>query len=73
MAKKLITLAMTLAFTLSVVGVSLAGRTTCEVESVDGDKVTMKCRTTEGMEEGTKVKIMYRGGGGSRSHGIEGC
>lgn len=73
MAKKLITLAMTLAFTVSVVGLSLAGRTTCEVEKVKDDTVTMKCRSTAGMEEGTKVKVRYRGGGGSKSRGIEGC
>ncbi|MFP3982215.1 MAG: selenite/tellurite reduction operon protein ExtJ [Desulfurivibrionaceae bacterium] len=72
MAKKLITLAMTLAFTVSVVGISLAGRTDCEVEKIEKDTVTMKCRSTEGMKEGTKVKVMYRGGA-SKSRGIEGC
>ncbi len=72
MAKKLITMAMALAFTLSIAGVSMAGSTDCQVKSVDGDTVTMKCRSTEGMKEGTKVKIRYRGGS-SRSHGIEGC
>lgn len=71
MAKKLITLAMTLAFTLSVAGVSLAGRTTCEVKSVEDDTVTMKCDSTKGMKEGSKVKVRFRGGGGKR--GIEGC
>ncbi|MFO7761744.1 MAG: hypothetical protein R6V20_09060 [Desulfobia sp.] len=71
MAKKLIILAMTLAFTVSLAGVSLAGRTQCEVKSVDGDEVTMKCRSTDGMKAGTKVKVRYRGGSGGA--GLEGC
>ncbi|MBC8317339.1 MAG: hypothetical protein H8E41_05495 [Desulfobulbaceae bacterium] len=67
MSKKLLTLAMAVAFTVSVVGVSMAASEKCTVDSVDGDKVTMTCKSTD-LKAGDKVKVK-----GDKKKAIEGC
>lgn len=65
--KRLVTAVMVLAFALSSASVVLAGTTTCTIDSVDGDKVTMTCEGAD-FKAGDKVKVKA---GGKKA--LEGC
>ena len=70
MNKKMLALALAMAFTVSTAAVSLAASVKCEVKSVDGSTVTLDCgKKASKMKAGDKVKVKVKGGGG----GIEGC
>jgi hypothetical protein len=68
MTKKLLTLAMVAAFTVSVAGVSMAAKVKCTVDSVDGDKVTMTCKNADKLKAGDKVSVKAK-----KAKAIEGC
>ena len=68
MIKKLLTLAMVAAFTVSVAGAAMAAKVKCTVDSVDGDKVTMTCSDADSLKAGDKVTVKPKKG-----KAIEGC
>lgn len=68
MSKKLLTLALAMAFTVSTASIGLAAKVKCTVDSVDGDKVTMTCDKADKLSPGDKVTVKPKKGGG-----IEGC
>ncbi len=63
--KKVLAVAMALAFTASAASVSLAGSVKCTVKSVDGSTVTMDC--AKGLKAGDSVKVK------AKKKAIEGC
>lgn len=69
MSKKLLSLAMAIAFTVSMASVSMAAKVKCEVTGVDGDTVTLDCgKKAKKMKAGDKVKVSVQKGGA-----VEGC
>lgn len=71
MNKKMLALALAMAFTVSTAAVSLAASVKCEVKSVDGHTVTLDCgKKASKMSAGDKVKVKVKKGGGGA---IEGC
>ncbi|MEA3547415.1 MAG: hypothetical protein U9R66_07100 [Thermodesulfobacteriota bacterium] len=68
MSKKLLSLAMAMAFTVSVASVSMAAKVKCEVTGVDGDNVTMKCKKASKLKVGDKVDVKAK-----KSAAVEGC
>lgn len=64
--KKIVTVAMVIAFALSA-GSALAASDKCTVDAVDGDKVTMTCKGTK-MKAGDKVKVKA-----AKKAAVEGC
>ena len=68
MMKRLVTLAMVAAFTVSVAGAAMAAKVKCTVDSVDGDKVTMTCKKADKLKAGDKVVVKP-----SKGKAIEGC
>ena len=76
MSKKMISLAMALAFVVSTAAVSFAAD--CKVTAVDGTKVTVDCGGAVSTVEGTaKVgdKVMVKGGkiAAGKKKAVEGC
>lgn len=67
MSKKLMTLALAVAFLASSATVSFAGKIKCTVDSVDGDKVTMTCDDAGSLKAGAKVEVK------AKAKAIEGC
>ena len=69
MKKKLIALAMAMAFTASTAMVAYSF--TCEVTAVDGETVTLKCKEkyAKKLKVGGKAKVSAKKSGG----GVEGC
>ena len=65
--KKLVTVAMVVAFALSA-GTALAAKVKCSVDGVEGDKVTMTCKDAGKMKKGDKVSVKA---GGKKA--VEGC
>ncbi|MBU0483721.1 MAG: hypothetical protein KKB30_04320 [Proteobacteria bacterium] len=67
MNKKLLVLAMALAFTLSTVA-AIAATTNCTVTAIDGDTVTLDCKKADDLKVGQKVKVKE-----AKKKGVEGC
>jgi len=65
--KKIVTVAMVVAFALSA-GSVFASTVHCKVDSVDGAKVTMTCKKAERLKAGDKVKVKV-----AKKKAIEGC
>ncbi|HIJ78444.1 MAG: hypothetical protein OEY01_04520 [Desulfobulbaceae bacterium] len=66
--KKMVTLALALAFVVSTAAVGMAASVNCEVKSVDGNTVTMECKKADSLKAGQKVKVKA-----SKATAIEGC
>ena len=64
--KKMVTVVMVAAFVLSS-GLAFAKSTSCTVDAVDGDKVTMTCKDGK-MKAGDAVKVKA-----GKKKAIEGC
>lgn len=71
MSKKIVTLALAMAFAASTASVSVAARyVSCEVKAVDGSKVTLDCGKDAGkFDAGDNVKIKEK----KKRRAIEGC
>ena len=65
--KKLVTVAMVVAFALSA-GTALAAKVKCTVDKVEGDKVTMTCKGADSLKEGAKVTVKA-----GKKKAVEGC
>ena len=65
--KKLVTVVMVVAFAMSA-GAALAGKVSCTVDSVDGDKVTMTCKKANKLKVGAAVTVKA-----AKKKAIEGC
>ncbi len=69
MNKKMLALALAMAFTASTAAVSLAASVKCEVKSVEGSTVTLDCgKKASKIQVGSSVKV--KAGGGKA---VEGC
>lgn len=69
MSKKLLALAMAMAFTVSMASVSMAATVKCEVTAIDGNTVTMDCgKKAKKLHVGDTVKVKAKKGGA-----VEGC
>ena len=69
MSKKLLSLAMAMAFTVSVAGVSMAAKVKCEVLAIDGHTVTLKCgKKSSKLKVGDKIELK-----GKKKAAVEGC
>ena len=67
--KKVLAVAMAMAFTASVASVSMAADVKCTVTAVDGNNVTMDCgKKASKLSAGTKVKVKAE-----KKKAIEGC
>lgn len=66
--KKLVTVLMVAAFTLSVAGFAMAREVRCTVNSVSGNTVTMTCKRADRLKAGDKVKVKI-----SVKRALEGC
>ena len=66
--KKLLAVAVVLMF-VSTASVGFAAKLKCEVEGVDGDKVTLKCEDADQLKAGDKLKITPPKKGAA----VEGC
>jgi hypothetical protein len=66
--KKLVTLAMAMAFVVSTAGMSMAASVTCKIKSIDGNTVTMDCKKADKLKAGQKVKVKVK-----KAMAIEGC
>ncbi len=69
MKKKIIAVAMVMAFALSTAGLGFAAKLKCTVDGVDGDKVTMTCKKADKLSAGDKVKISLP----KKKGAVEGC
>jgi len=69
MSKKLVSICLAMAFSLSIAGVSMAAKkATCEVKAVEGTTVTLDCgKKADKFKAGMKVKIK------SAKKKVEGC
>ena len=67
MKKGIVAVVLSLAFAVSTVAV--AATTKCTVDSVDGDKVTMTCKSAK-FKAGDAVKVK---GAKKKAAAIEGC
>jgi predicted secreted protein len=65
--KKLVTVAMVIAFALSAGSALAAKSENCTVDAVDGDKFTMTCKGTA-LKAGDNVKVKA-----AKKAAIEGC
>ena len=69
MSKKIVTLLMAMAFTVSIAGVSVAAKSVkCKVTAIDGNAVTLDCKKAGPLKVGMKVKVKE-----SKKKAIEGC
>jgi hypothetical protein len=68
MSKKLLTLALAVAFIASTATVSMAAKIKCTVDGIEGDKVTMTCDGADKLKAGDKVTVKA-----AKSKAIEGC
>lgn len=68
MSKKLLTLALAVAFIASTATVSLAAKIKCTVDSVEGSKVTMTCDGAGDLKAGDKVEVKA-----GKGKAVEGC
>ncbi|MDR3088213.1 MAG: hypothetical protein LBU39_00125 [Desulfobulbaceae bacterium] len=68
MKKSMLALLLAASFTFVAVGASFAAKVDCTVDGVDGDKVTMTCEKSKGLEAGAKVKVDTK-----KKAAVEGC
>jgi hypothetical protein len=69
MSKKIVTLAMAMAFVVSTATMSVAASVKCEVKSVEGSTVTLDCGDkADKLHVGDKVKVKA-----AKKKAIEGC
>ena len=68
MSKKLLTLALAVAFIASTATVSLAAKIKCTVDGVEGTKVTMTCDGAADLKAGDKVEVKA-----AKGKSVEGC
>ena len=69
MSKKIITLILAAAFTVSVAGVGVAAKSVnCKVAAVDGNTVTLDCKKADKLKVGMKVKVKE-----AKKKAVEGC
>ena len=69
MSKKLLSLAMAMAFTVSMASVSMAAKVKCEVTGVEGDIVTLDCgKKANKLKKGDKVDVKAK-----KTAAVEGC
>jgi hypothetical protein len=68
MSKKLLTLALAVAFIASTATVSLAAKIKCTVDTVEGDKVTMTCDKAGDLKAKDKVEVKIKA-----AKAVEGC
>ena len=68
MSKKLLTLALAVAFIASTATVSLAAKIKCTVDTVEGDTVTMTCDKAGDLKAKDKVEVKIK-----KAKAIEGC
>lgn len=69
MNKKMLALALAMAFSVSTAAVGLAASVKCEVKSVDGDSVTLDCgKKASKLKVGSEVKVKS-----AKKVAIEGC
>ncbi len=68
MKARIATLVLAGVFALSSAGIVLAGSVNCTVDKVEGDKVTMTCKSADKLKAGAKVKVKA-----SKKKAIEGC
>ena len=67
--KRLLSLVLAVAFTLSTATVSLAASVKCEVKSIEGTSVMLDCGSkAKKLEVGSKVKVKT-----AKKKAIEGC
>ncbi len=66
--KKVLAIAMAMAFTVSAASVSMAASVKCTVKAVDGDTVTMDCKKASSLKVGDSVKVKA-----AKKKAIEGC
>ena len=66
--KKVLALAMAMAFTVSTASVSMAAYVKCTVKNVSGDTVTMECKKADRLNAGDSVTVKSK-----RKRAIEGC
>ena len=66
--KKVLAVAMALAFTASAASVTFAGSVKCTVKAVDGSAVTMDCKKASKLHAGGKVSVKAK-----KAKAIEGC
>ncbi|MBI5557611.1 MAG: hypothetical protein HY885_08230 [Deltaproteobacteria bacterium] len=69
MSKKLLTVALAVAFIASTATVSMAAKIKCTVDTVEGNKVTMTCEGAGDLKAGDKVEVKSGKGGKA----VEGC
>ncbi len=69
MNKKVVCIAMALAFALSTATAGFAAKLKCTVDAVDGDKVTMTCKKADKLKAGDKVKVYPP----KKKGAVEGC
>ena len=55
--KKLVTLAMVMAFVVGTAGMSMAAKVTCKVKTIDGKTVTMECKKADTLKIGQKSTV----------------
>ena len=68
MTKKMVTLALAVAFMASTATMSMAASVKCEVKSVSGNTVTRDCSKADKLKVGDKVKVKT-----AKKKAIEGC
>ncbi len=66
--KKVLTLVMAMAFTVSAASVGMAASVKCTVKSVAGDTVTMDCKKASKLKAGDSVTVKPK-----KAKAIEGC
>ena len=66
--KKVLAVAMALAFTASAASVTFAGTVKCTVKDVSGSTVTMDCKKASKLHAGDSVKVKAQ-----KAKAIEGC
>ena len=67
--KKVLAMAMAMAFTASVASVSMAAKSVkCTVKSIEGNAVTMDCKKASKLSVGQAVKVKA-----VKTKAIEGC
>ncbi len=69
MNKRIVFIALAMAFALSTATAGFSATVKCTVDSVDGDKVTMTCEKADKLKVGDKVKVKP----GKKKGAIEGC
>jgi hypothetical protein len=69
MNKKIIVIAMVMAFALSAAGLGFAAKLKCTVDGVAGEVVTMTCKKADKLAVGDKVKVSPP----KKKAAVEGC